>query len=256
MNNDPRLIAFKQLLDIMDDLRAKCPWDMKQTFQSLRHLTIEETYELTDAILQNDLKSIEEEVGDVLLHLVFYAKLGSETGQFDIASILERLNAKLIHRHPHIYGDVTVADEEEVRRNWEKLKLKEGKKSVLEGVPRGLPAMIKAIRLQEKTKQVGFEWENTSQVMDKVNEELEEWKSAVQSKDKEAIEDELGDVFFSLINYARFEQIDPEAALEKVNQKFKKRFEYIEVNAPKPLEEMKLEEMEALWQAAKINLRK
>ena len=256
MNNDPRLIAFKQLLDIMDDLRAKCPWDMKQNFQSLRHLTIEETYELTDAILQNDLKSIEEEVGDVLLHLVFYAKLGSETGQFDIASILERLNAKLIHRHPHIYGDVTVADEEEVRRNWEKLKLKEGKKSVLEGVPRGLPAMIKAIRLQEKTKQVGFEWENTSQVMDKVNEELEEWKSAVQSKDKEAIEDELGDVFFSLINYARFEQIDPEAALEKVNQKFKKRFEYIEVNAPKPLEEMKLEEMEALWQAAKINLRK
>jgi XTP/dITP diphosphohydrolase len=256
MNNDPRLIAFKQLLDIMDDLRAKCPWDMKQNFQSLRHLTIEETYELTDAILRNDLKSIEEEVGDVLLHLVFYAKLGSETGQFDIASILERLNAKLIHRHPHIYGDVTVADEEEVRRNWEKLKLKEGKKSVLEGVPRGLPAMIKAIRLQEKTKQVGFEWENTSQVMDKVNEELEEWKSAVQSKDKEAIEDELGDVFFSLINYARFEQIDPEAALEKVNQKFKKRFEYIEVNAPKPLEEMKLEEMEALWQAAKINLRK
>jgi len=256
MNNDPRLIAFKQLLDIMDDLRAKCPWDMKQNFQSLRHLTIEETYELTDAILQNDLKSIEEEVGDVLLHLVFYAKLGSETGQFDIASILERLNAKLIHRHPHIYGDVTVADEEEVRRNWEKLKLKEGKKSVLEGVPRGLPAMIKAIRLQEKTKQVGFEWENTSQVMDKVNEELGEWKRAIESKDKEAIEDELGDVFFSLINYARFEQIDPEAALEKVNQKFKKRFEYIEVNAPKPLEEMKLEEMEALWQAAKINLRK
>ena len=256
MNNDPRLIAFKQLLDIMDDLRAKCPWDMKQNFQSLRHLTIEETYELTDAILQNDLKSIEEEVGDVLLHLVFYAKLGSETGQFDIASILERLNAKLIHRHPHIYGDVTVADEEEVRRNWEKLKLKEGKKSVLEGVPRGLPAMIKAIRLQEKTKQVGFEWENTSQVMDKVNEELGEWKRAIDSKDKEAIEDELGDVFFSLINYARFEQIDPEAALEKVNQKFKKRFEYIEVNAPKPLEEMKLEEMEALWQAAKINLRK
>ena len=256
MNNDPRLIAFKQLLEIMDDLRAKCPWDMKQTFQSLRHLTIEETYELTDAILQNDLKSIEEEVGDVLLHLVFYAKLGSETGQFDIASILERLNAKLIHRHPHIYGDVTVADEEEVRRNWEKLKLKEGKKSVLEGVPRGLPAMIKAIRLQEKTKQVGFEWENTSQVMDKVNEELGEWKRAIESKDKEAIEDELGDVFFSLINYARFEQIDPEAALEKVNQKFKKRFEYIEVNAPKPLEEMKLEEMEALWQAAKINLRK
>jgi XTP/dITP diphosphohydrolase len=256
MNNDPRLIAFKQLLDIMDDLRAKCPWDMKQTFQSLRHLTIEETYELTDAILQNDLKSIEEEVGDVLLHLVFYAKLGSETGQFDIASILERLNAKLIHRHPHIYGDVTVADEEEVRRNWEKLKLKEGKKSVLEGVPRGLPAMIKAIRLQEKTKQVGFEWENTSQVMDKVNEELGEWKRAIESKDKEAIEDELGDVFFSLINYARFEQIDPEAALEKVNQKFKNRFEYIEANAPKPLEEMKLEEMEALWQAAKINLRK
>ncbi|MBK9213276.1 MAG: nucleoside triphosphate pyrophosphohydrolase [Saprospiraceae bacterium] len=256
MNNDPRLIAFKQLLDIMDDLRAKCPWDMKQNFQSLRHLTIEETYELTDAILQNDLKSIEEEVGDVLLHLVFYAKLGSETGQFDIASILERLNAKLIHRHPHIYGDVTVADEEEVRRNWEKLKLKEGKKSVLEGVPRGLPAMIKAIRLQEKTKQVGFEWENTSQVMDKVNEELGEWKRAIESKDKEAIEDELGDVFFSLINYARFEKIDPEAALEKVNQKFKKRFEYIEANAPKPLEEMKLEEMEALWQAAKINLRK
>jgi XTP/dITP diphosphohydrolase len=256
MNNDPRLIAFKQLLDIMDDLRAKCPWDMKQNFQSLRHLTIEETYELTDAILQNDLKSIEEEVGDVLLHLVFYAKLGSETGQFDIASILERLNAKLIHRHPHIYGDVTVADEEEVRKNWEKLKLKEGKKSVLEGVPRGLPAMIKAIRLQEKTKQVGFEWENTSQVMDKVNEELGEWKRAIESKDKEAIEDELGDVFFSLINYARFEKIDPEAALEKVNQKFKKRFEYIEANAPKPLEEMKLEEMEALWQAAKINLRK
>ena len=256
MNNDPRLIAFKQLLDIMDDLRAKCPWDMKQNFQSLRHLTIEETYELTDAILQNDLKSIEEEVGDVLLHLVFYAKLGSETGQFDIASILERLNAKLIHRHPHIYGDVTVADEEEVRKNWEKLKLKEGKKSVLEGVPRGLPAMIKAIRLQEKTKQVGFEWENTSRVLDKVNEELGEWKRAIESKDKEAIEDELGDVFFSLINYARFEKIDPEAALEKVNQKFKKRFEYIEANAPKPLEEMKLEEMEALWQAAKINLRK
>jgi len=256
MNNDPRLIAFKQLLDIMDDLRAKCPWDMKQNFQSLRHLTIEETYELTDAILQNDLKSIEEEVGDVLLHLVFYAKLGSETGQFDIASILERLNAKLIHRHPHIYGDVTVADEEEVRKNWEKLKLKEGKKSVLEGVPRGLPAMIKAIRLQEKTKQVGFEWENTSQVMDKVNEELGEWKRAISTSLLAFVVNELGDVFFSLINYARFEKIDPEAALEKVNQKFKKRFEYIEANAPKPLEEMKLEEMEALWQAAKINLRK
>lgn len=245
-----KLEAFERLLNIMDDLREKCPWDRVQTLSSLRNLTIEETYELADAILNNDLDEIKEEIGDLMLHMVFYAKIADEKDAWDIADALNAVCEKLIHRHPHIYGDVKVENEEDVKQNWEKLKLKEGKKSVLSGVPKSLPAMVKAYRMQEKTKQVGFEWENAGQVWDKVEEEIQEFKDA---KTKEEREDEFGDVLFSLINYARFEGIDPETALEKVNRKFKQRFEFIEEHATKPLDDMSLEEMDVLWNEAKTS---
>jgi MazG family protein len=247
-----KLDAFARLLTIMDELREQCPWDRKQTFQTLRNLTIEETYELADAILDEDLEGIKEEIGDLMLHMVFYAKIGSEKKAFDIADALHAICDKLIKRHPHIYGDIDVADEEEVKKNWEQLKLQEGKKSVLAGVPRSLPAMVKAYRMQEKTKQVGFEWENEQQVWEKVEEEMGEYKAAVAEEQPfEKQEEEFGDVLFSLINYARFRGIDPETALERVNQKFKNRFEYIEAHAPKALTEMTLEEMDILWDEAK-----
>lgn len=247
--------AFGRLLKIMDELREQCPWDRKQTFQSLRNLTIEETYELADALLQEDLPEIKEEVGDLLLHMVFYCKIGEEKKAFDVADALNGVCEKLIKRHPHIYGDITVADEEEVKRNWEQLKLQEGKKSVLQGVPNSLPAMVKAYRMQEKTAQVGFEWEHADQVWEKVEEEMEEFKEAMQEEQsQEKKEEEFGDILFSLINYARFQNIDPETALERVNQKFKRRFQYIEEHAPKDLREMKLEEMDVLWEAAKVEV--
>lgn len=247
-----KLDAFARLLTIMDELREQCPWDRKQTFQSLRNLTIEETYELADAILNEDLPEIKEEIGDLLLHMVFYAKIADEKDAFDIADALNAVCDKLINRHPHIYGDVIADDEDTVKKNWEQLKLQEGKKSVLGGVPRSLPAMVKAYRMQEKTKQVGFEWENKAQVWDKVVEEIEEFREASeQGFSQEKKEEEFGDVLFSLINYARFENIDPETALERVNQKFKQRFEYIEANASRSLTEMSLEEMDALWEEAK-----
>lgn len=252
MNHQKSLEAFSRLLDIMDDLRAKCPWDMKQTMVSLRNLTIEETYELADAILQNDLKGVKEEIGDIMLHMVFYAKIGSETNDFTLAESLNDLCEKLISRHPHIYGDVQVNDEEDVKRNWEKLKLKEGKKSVLSGVPTSLPALVKAQRMQEKTAKVGFEWEDISDVYAKVKEELSELEEAVASKDQKHIEEEFGDVLFSLVNYGRFLNVEPETALEKINLKFKSRFEYIERNAQKPLDDMSLEEMDQLWNEAKL----
>jgi XTP/dITP diphosphohydrolase len=245
-----KLDSFARLLTIMDELREKCPWDKKQTMESLRNLTIEETYELADAILDKDLKGIKEEIGDVMLHLVFYSKIGDEQQSFDVADALNAVCEKLISRHPHIYGDVVVKDEEEVKANWEKLKLKEGKKSVLEGVPKSLPAMVKAYRMQEKTAMVGFEWENKEQVWEKVQEEIEELKEAeLLSYDEK--EEEFGDVLFSLINYARFIKVDPETALEKVNVKFKRRFQHIEALATKDLTDMTLGEMDALWNDAK-----
>ncbi len=249
---DHRLKAFARLLDIMDDLREKCPWDRKQTFLSLRNLTIEEVYELADALLNENLDEIREEIGDVMLHMVFYAKIAEEKGAFDIAEALNGICDKLVSRHPHIYGDVEVENEEEVKKNWEQLKLKEGKKSVLSGVPTSLPAMIKAYRMQDKTGQVGFEWDHSDQVWEKVEEELGEFREAFDSGlSKERKEEEFGDVLFSLINFARFEGIDPETALERVNQKFRKRFEYIERHAPRALSEMSLAEMDALWEKAK-----
>ena len=249
---DARLVAFEKLLRIMDELREKCPWDMKQDIHSLRNLTIEETYELADAIIQENWEEIGEELGDLMLHIVFYARIGAEKGHFDIASIIEHECEKLIRRHPHIYSNTIVRDEEEVKRNWEQIKKKEGKKSVLSGVPNALPAMVKAFRMQDKTRQVGFEWENEEQVWDKVQEEMEEFREAAKKgTDQAALEDEFGDILFSLINFARYKAIDPETALEKVNQKFKRRFEYIEQHAPRPLTEMKLEEMDLLWNEAK-----
>lgn len=246
-----KLKAFEKLLLIMDDLREQCPWDRKQTFLSLRSLTIEETYELADALLDENLDEIKEELGDIMLHLVFYAKIASEQGAWDIKDVLEAICEKLIARHPHIYGDVTVENEEDVKRNWEQLKLEEGKKSILEGVPNSLPAMVKAYRLQQKTATVGFEWENREQVFSKVEEEILELKEAIEEGDQAHIEEEFGDVLFSMINYARFIHVDPETALEKINKKFKKRFEYIEKNAPKSLEDMTLEEMDLLWNESK-----
>lgn len=247
-----KLKAFERLLTIMDELREQCPWDRKQTFQSLRNLTIEETYELADELLVENVEGIKEEIGDLMLHMVFYSKIADEKQTFDIADALNVVCEKLINRHPHIYGDVKVENEEDVKRNWEQLKMKEGKKSVLGGVPKSLPAMVKAYRMQEKTKQVGFEWENSEQVWEKVEEEMAEFKETVtlnlpQSKKEE----EFGDVLFSLINYARFNNIDPETALEKINQKFKRRFEYIEAHAPKSLMDMSLSEMDALWNESK-----
>lgn len=249
-----QLDAFNRLLDIMDELREKCPWDKKQTLQSLRHLTIEETYELGDAILDNDLNEVKKELGDILLHIVFYAKIGSETADFDIADVANEICEKLIHRHPHIYGDVVVADEEEVKQNWEKLKLKEGKKSVLEGVPKSLPALVKASRIQDKAKGVGFDWEEPHQVWDKVQEEIEEFQEEVKNGDQDKIEAEFGDVLFSMINYARFLNVNPEDALERTNKKFIKRFMYLEGKASelgKPLADMTLAEMDVFWNEAK-----
>ena len=248
-----KLAAFERLLNIMDDLREKCPWDKKQTMQSLRHLTIEETYELTDAILDNDLEEVKKELGDLMLHLVFYSKIGSETNSFDITDVLNTICDKLVHRHPHIYGDVEVTDEDEVKANWEKLKLKEGKKSVLEGVPKSLPAMVKAVRIQDKARGIGFDWDNKEQVWEKVEEEIKEFKvEAIANSSK--IEDEFGDVLFSLINYARFLGLNPEDALEKTNKKFIKRFQYIEAQAKengRSLDDLSLEEMESYWQESK-----
>lgn len=250
-----KLDAFARLLTIMDELREQCPWDRKQTFQTLRNLTIEETYELADAILEEDLEGIKEELGDLMLHMVFYAKIADEKQAFHIGDALNAVCEKLIKRHPHIYGNVKADTEEQVKQNWEQLKLKEGKKSVLQGVPKSLPAMVKAYRMQEKTKQVGFEWENAEQVWAKVQEEMAEYKETEdQNLSPEKREEEFGDVLFSLINYARFQGIDPETALERVNQKFKKRFEYIESQAPKDLKEMSLTEMDQLWDEAKEKL--
>lgn len=249
---DKRLQAFERLLTIMDELREKCPWDRKQTFESLRNLTIEETYELADAIVEQDTQGIKEEIGDLMLHMVFYAKIGSESGAFDITDALNAICEKLIVRHPHIYGDVKADDEETVMRNWEQLKLKSGKKSILEGVPNSLPALVKAYRMQEKTKQVGFEWENRQQVWNKVEEEIAELQEALEeNRPQSDVEDEFGDTLFALVNYARFIKVDPETALERTNKKFKRRFEYIEKNAAKPLLEMSLEEMDKLWNDAK-----
>lgn len=247
-----KLDAFGRLLTIMDELREQCPWDRKQTLESLRNLTIEETYELADAILSNDLPGIKEEIGDLMLHMVFYARIADEQGAFDIADALHAICDKLVARHPHIYGDVQVADDEEVKRNWEQLKLKEGKKSLLAGVPNSLPAMVKAYRMQEKTKQVGFEWETTEQVWAKVEEELGELQENIRTgASQRAVEEEFGDVLFALVNYGRFVGVDPETALERVNRKFKSRFEYIEANAPRPLQDMSLDEMDRLWNEAK-----
>ena len=246
--------AFLRLVDIMNELREKCPWDKKQTIQTLRHLTIEETYELADAISANDWKGVKEELGDLLLHIVFYSKIGAEQLQFTLDEVINGVCEKLITRHPHIYGDVKVNNEEDVKQNWEKLKLKEGKKSVLGGVPKSLPSMVKAMRLQDKSKQVGFEWDNTAQVWDKVEEEMGELKEAVESGDKDKMEDELGDVFFSLVNFARFLQIDAENALERTNKKFIYRFTKMEEEAAlqnKFLHDMALDEMDALWNMIK-----
>lgn len=249
-----QLQAFERLLDIMDDLREKCPWDKKQSLQSLRHLTIEETYELGDAILDNNLPEIKKELGDLLLHIVFYAKIGSETHHFDIADVANSVCEKLIERHPHIYGNVKVENEEDVKRNWEKIKLKEGKKSVLEGVPNSLPALVKASRIQDKAAGVGFDWDSKEGVFEKIKEEISELHHEITLGDKENIEKEFGDVLFSLINYARFLKINPEDALEKTNKKFIKRFQYLERKAEeqgKSLKNMTLEEMENFWQEAK-----
>ena len=249
-----QLQAFGRLLDIMDDLRAKCPWDRKQTMQTLRHLTIEETYELGDAILDNDFQEVKKELGDVLLHIVFYSKIGSETNDFDIADVCNEICEKLISRHPHIYGDVVVENEEEVKQNWEKLKLKEGKKSVLEGVPKRLPALVKASRIQDKVKGVGFDWEEPEQVWEKVQEELQEFREEIEAGNQEKMEAEFGDVLFSMINYARFLNINPEDALERTNKKFIKRFQYLESKAEelgKSLSDMTLAEMDVFWNEAK-----
>ena len=249
-----KLIAFERLLIIMDELREKCPWDKKQTMETLRHLTIEETYELGDAILDNNLKEIKGELGDLMLHLVFYSKIGEEKGAIDVADVLNGVCEKLIHRHPHIYGDVKVANEEEVKQNWEKLKLKEGKTSVLEGVPKSLPAVVKANRIQDKVKGVGFDWEEPNQVWEKVEEEIAELKFEVAQGSESRIESEFGDVLFSMINYARFIGVNPEDALERTNKKFIKRFQYLEAKAKeigKELSEMTLAEMDVYWEEAK-----
>ncbi|MDX8554068.1 nucleoside triphosphate pyrophosphohydrolase [Tenacibaculum sp. 1B UA] len=249
-----QLAAFNRLLDIMDDLREQCPWDKKQTLESLRHLTIEETYELADAILDNDLQEIKKELGDVLLHIVFYAKIGSEKQAFDIADVANAISDKLIDRHPHIYGDVVVESEEEVKQNWEKLKLKEGNKSVLEGVPKSLPAVVKANRIQDKVAGVGFDWEEPHQVWEKVQEELSELNDEIKNNNQEKIEKEFGDVLFSMINYARFIGVNPENALEKTNKKFINRFQFLEEAAKKEgkqLSDMTLAEMDVHWENSK-----
>lgn len=250
-----KLDAFERLLKIMDDLRAGCPWDKEQTLESLRHLTIEEVYELSDAILDGNKAEIKKELGDLMLHLVFYAKIGSETNDFDIKDVLDGISEKLIFRHPHIYGDTEVSGPEDVKNNWEKLKLKEGKKSVLEGVPKSMPPLVKAYRMQEKVKGVGFEWEYREQVWAKVQEEMGELKFEVENGgSKEKMEDELGDLFFALVNYSRYIGINPEDALERTNKKFIRRFQYIETESAKDglkIENMSLEEMDVYWNKAK-----
>lgn len=251
-----QLQAFDRLLTIMDELREQCPWDKKQTIESLRHLTIEETYELGDAILDNNLQEVKNELGDLLLHIVFYSKIGSETNDFDIADVANSICEKLINRHPHIYGDVKVEDEEAVKQNWEQIKLKEGKgkTSVLEGVPKSLPALVKAGRIQDKVAGIGFDWEYPEQVWEKVEEELTELKTEVEKSDIDKIESEFGDVMFSLVNYARFLKINPEDALERTNKKFTKRFKYLESKAKllnKSLNDMTLAEMDVFWEEAK-----
>ena len=250
---EDKLTVFQELLEIMERLRAECPWDKKQTNHSLRNLTIEETYELADAVLEENPDEIMKELGDLLLHIVFYAKIGSETGDFDIADIIKNLNKKLIYRHPHIFSDTVVNDAEDVKKNWEELKMREGKK-VLEGVPGSLPAMIKANRIQEKVRAVGFDWDEKSQIWDKVREELEELETEVRNEDPERTESEFGDLFFSLINAARLYGIDPETALEKTNLKFIKRFAYLEKNTlrkGRSLKDMNLDEMNEIWEQAK-----
>lgn len=249
-----QLAAFDRLLTIMDELREQCPWDKKQTMESLRHLTIEETYELGDAILDNDLEEVKKELGDLLLHIVFYAKIGSETQDFDMADVAHGICEKLINRHPHIYGDVKVENEEEVKQNWENIKLKEGKKSVLEGVPMNLPALVKANRIQEKVAGVGFDWEHPEQVFEKLQEELGELQEEIKSNNADQMESEFGDVFFSMVNYARFLGVNPENALERTNKKFIDRFQYLEGKARelgKTLREMTLAEMDVYWEEAK-----
>lgn len=246
-----QLEAFDRLLTIMDELREQCPWDRKQTMESLRHLTIEEVYELGDAILDEDLEEVKKELGDVFLHLVFYSKIGAEKAAFDVADVLNEVCDKLVHRHPHIYGDIDVEDEEEVKRNWEKLKLKEGKKSVLEGVPKSLPAMVKAYRMQEKAKGVGFEFDNSQDVLDKIQEEMAEFETA---SDPESKEKEMGDILFSIVNYARYVGINPENALERTNQKFIRRFQKMEeLSAQRNLifNELSLAEQDQLWNETK-----
>lgn len=254
MKRPQQLSAFERLLDIMDELREQCPWDRKQTFESLRHLTIEETYELGDAILDNDLQEIKKELGDLLLHIVFYAKIGSEQNAFDIGDVANEICDKLINRHPHIYGDTKVYDADQVIKNWESIKLKEGRNSVLEGVPKSLPALVKAFRIQEKVAGVGFEWDNAEDVLDKVKEEIIELKQEVEDQNLDKMEDEFGDVLFSLINYARYHKINPELALERTNKKFIKRFKYIEESAKKEgkvINELTLDQMEVFWNKAK-----
>lgn len=252
---DEKLIAFKRLLDIMDELRAKCPWDKEQTLESLRYLTIEETYELSEAILDGDLSNIKKELGDLMLHLVFYSKIGEEQNAFDIKDVLESISEKLIYRHPHIFSDTKVKNADEVKDNWEKLKLKEGNSSVLEGVPLSLPPLVKAYRMQEKARGVGFDWEKPEQVWEKVLEELEELRSEVEGDArKDKMENELGDLLFAIVNYARFLKINPEDALERTNKKFKFRFQYLENKVKergKSLQDMTLAEMDVFWEEAK-----
>ena len=251
---EKKLIAFARLLTIMDELREQCPWDKKQTLDSLRYLTIEEMYELSDAILDKDMEEIKKELGDVLLHIVFYSRIASETNDFDITDVINTICKKLIHRHPHVYGDVIIKNETEVKHNWENLKLKEGKNSVLEGVPHSLPALVKASRIQEKVAGVGFDWKHTDQVWNKIEEEIKELKEEILNMNQNAIEDEFGDVLFSLINYARFLNVNPENALERTNKKFIKRFQYLEKKAnqnQKSLSEMTLAEMGIYWDEAK-----
>ena len=253
-NRQKQLEAFDTLLNIMDEIREKCPWDRKQTMQSLRHLTIEETYELGDAILDNDSAEIKKELGDLLLHIVFYAKIASESEGFDIKDVITGINEKLVHRHPHVFGDFKAETEEEVAKNWEQLKLKEGKKSILEGVPKSLPALVKSSRIQDKVASAGFDWEKSEQVFEKVQEEIHELHEEVLNKNQSRIESEFGDVLFSLINYARFIKVDPESALERTNKKFINRFQYLEKEAAKEgkkLTEMSLDDMNIHWEKSK-----
>lgn len=249
-----KLQAFDRLIRIMDELREKCPWDQKQTIESLRHLTIEETYELADAILENSMSDIKKELGDILLHIVFYAKIASETNEFDITDVINSLCEKLIFRHPHVFGEVKVKDEEEVKSNWEDLKIKEGNRSVLGGVPKSLPALVKAHRIQDKVRSVGFDWDDRNQIWDKVKEEIAELQEEIDHQNQQKMEAEFGDVLFSLVNAARLFNIDPEMALERTNKKFMRRFNYLEdqtIRKGQSLHKMSLDEMNKIWEASK-----